>query len=244
MGMGVAVRAWLSTALVVALFMSWGCAHPLIPQQSPTLQGMQNWRELHFASSVVRLSIPTEWIVSRNEPRGTGHFLLVDIPFPAAVGTPHASQLALATTTSDTRVDVRAYAAWSLQDAVANHPASSIAGYMEGSSWLTVIHPADKDGLGLAVIDRFGVAQGDLAHLRVTIPLITRAPLSWFDTTISQVNAVIRSFTMGGENPSTSELAIEEGFLVLRSKNPNQPLNSPFSFQPRGIFLGGSPSAK
>jgi hypothetical protein len=248
--MGVTVKTCLGFALALTLLMAVGCAHPpaaqspVTPEESPTPQGTQGWQEFRLPSSGIQLSIPEEWKVTRNEPRGTGHLILVEIPFPAAAETLHASQLVLSTTSNDVLIDVRAYGAWSLKDVVAKDPESIMAGALDGNSWMTVVSRAEQNGLSFAVIDRFGVSQGHMANLRVTLPLLARAPLSWFETTIPQVNAVIKKFSMGGENPSTSELAIEEGTLRLRSTDLNQPLNSPFSFPPRGILLGASPSAK
>ena len=151
---------------------------------------------------------------------------------PAAVGTAHASQAVLSTTANSGVADVRAYAAWSLQKL---DEAALIAGSVEGASWFTVVSRTRQGGLGYVVIDRFGVSAGFLANLRMTIPLLARAPLSWFETTIPQFNEVVRSFTMGGSNTSRSEVVMEGNRLLLRPTESDRPLKSPFQFEPRSI---------
>jgi hypothetical protein len=105
---------------------------------------------------------------------------------------------------------------------------------------MTVVSRTERGGQGFALIDRFGVWGGQLAHLRVTLPLLAHAPTSWYETTIAQVNRVIGSLSMDGNSASKSELVIEDGSLGLRSINPNRPLKSPFSFETRRILLNGS----
>lgn len=112
----------------------------------------------HFSvhDGQVRLSAPDSWHVQLNEARGAGHVLVLQVPFPAGDGTPHASQVVLATNGNSGALGVEDYANWAMRDVFARPGSVIVGASLEEGSWLTLLLHSRESGTPYALVDRFG----------------------------------------------------------------------------------------
>lgn len=178
-----------------------------------TLQASAAERTFH--GGAVAVELPDMWQRQIDEPRGSGHFLMYEVPFAATDDTPYIAQVVVASARNSNGVSVTDYAHQLLRDDLAKPGFALLAVTADATSCLTVLSTGGDRGARYAVVDRFSASTEWLARLRIAFPLLKQAPRSWYDRAVPEFNSVLASFNHSGRNSNASQLRLSGGILGL-----------------------------
>ena len=200
-------------------------------------------RVLH--DGAVSVEFPEAWRKQIDEPRGTGHLLVYEIPFAATDDTPYIAQALLASSQNPNGVPLADWAHQLLRDDLEKPGFAILAVSADSTSCLTIFSTGGDRGARYAVVDRFSSSGDWLARLRIAFPLLKQAPRSWYDRAVPELNAVLASFNRSGRSPNSSQLQLSGGVLGLvpvhqgavlqRLDHPI--LKSPLAEGPQGLVV-------
>ena len=200
-------------------------------------------RTLH--AGAVSIGFPDTWRRQLDEPRGSGHVLVYEIPFAATDGTPHVANFVLASSKNSNGVSVTDYARQLLRDDLAKPGFIILAVSADSPSCLTVLSTGGDAGARYAIVDRFSSSAEWLSRLRIAFPLLKQAPRSWYDHAVPDFNSALGSFNGIGRNANASQLRLSQGVLGLVPIRPgavlqaidDPVLKSPFPEPTQGVVV-------
>jgi hypothetical protein len=183
--------------LTIALLLITG--HSLaVAQKAPT----------SFIERRVTFSLPTQWVIQKQEETKTLGRAQILIPYPLTDNTPHSANAAIVANTVPSSVTVK-----DIGDRVYNKQYEGMAvvnDIADGKNWRTIVWTARTEGTPYLMLDRFGLVKGVAVEFLVGFPLLENGDQKWIEKVVEDFNATCKSLKIDGTNSTEAKVSLEK----------------------------------
>ena len=155
----------------------------------------------------VTFSLPSSWIVQKQEAEKTSGRIQILIPYPATDNTPHSANAAVIANAVPKDVTVK-----DAGDAVYKNQFPGFAvvnDIADGKNWRTLVWTA-KNEVPYIMLDRYGVVNGVAVEFLVSFPLLEKGDPKWIEKTVADFNSFCEGLKIDGTNSTEAKVHLDK----------------------------------
>jgi hypothetical protein len=165
-------------------------------------------RPTSFIQERVTFSIPSHWVIQKQDDTKTMGRTQIFIPYPATDDTPHSANAAITANIVPAQVTIK-----EIGDRVygLNHPGVAIVNDIaDGNNWRTIVWTAKTEGVPYVMLDRFGLVNGIAVEFMVGFPLLENGDPKWVEKVVQDFNATVQSLKIDGTNSDKAKIYLDK----------------------------------